>query len=87
MSVKKNLSPETTMPIGLIGPKASVGFTVAPRGRLFANRAGGSLRDKDLRAGDSGQGTERPEATKLERINRVFKIPPFEIQGKSHFSG
>jgi hypothetical protein len=40
-------------------PQGQRGVHRRSRGRVFANRAGGSLRNKDLRTGGSRHGTER----------------------------
>jgi len=45
----------------------------------------GSLRDKDLRAGGFGHARSATDATRSERINRLFKIPLSKSKGKLSF--
>jgi hypothetical protein len=84
--MKKNLSPATTMPIGLISPETSVGFAVALEVVYLPIVPVKVSATKICAQVVPGMAQSATDATKPERINPIFKIP-FEIEGKSHFSG
>jgi hypothetical protein len=74
------------MPIGLISFKASVGFTVAPEVVFLPIAPVEVSATKICAQVVPGMAQSATDATKPERLNPIFKIP-FEIEGKSHFSG
>jgi hypothetical protein len=63
------------MPIGLISPKASVEFTVAPEVMYLPIVSVEVSATKICAQVVPGMAQSATDATKPERINRVFKIP------------
>jgi hypothetical protein len=73
------------MPIGLISPKASVEFTVAPEVVYLPIVPVEVCATKICAQVVPGMAQSATDATKPERIDRVFKIPPFRNRREKSF--